>query len=81
VHADQTHHAIDRLPNIKVPTLITSGEFDWLVPPRLGRAVQQAIPGSEFHMFMGPHASHSAFFEMSDEFNRVTLEWLQQHPL
>ena len=81
IHADQTHHTIDRLPAIRVPTLITSGELDWQVPTRLGRAVHAAIPGSELHVFTGPHSSHCAFFEMADEFNRVTLDWLRAHPL
>lgn len=81
IHADQTHHSIDRLPNIKVPTIITSGEIDWQVPPRLGLAVHKAMPGSELHMFTGPNSSHSAFFEMADEFSKVTLKWLRDHPL
>lgn len=81
IHADQTHHAIDRLPKIAVPTLITSGEVDWQVPTRLGLAVHQAIIGSELYMFRGPNSSHCAFFEMADEFNRVTLKWLREHPL
>jgi pimeloyl-ACP methyl ester carboxylesterase len=80
IHADQTHDAIDRLPRISVPTLITAGELDWQVPLRLGRAVHEAIPGSEMHVFRGPNSSHAAFFEMPDEFNRVTLEWLRRHP-
>jgi pimeloyl-ACP methyl ester carboxylesterase len=81
IHADETHHTMDRLPSVKVPTLITSGELDWQVPPRLGYAVHKAIPHSELHMFTGPHSSHSAFFEMPDEFNRVTLDWWRRHPL
>jgi pimeloyl-ACP methyl ester carboxylesterase len=81
IHADQTHHSIDRLPNIAAPTLITSGELDWQVPTRLGLAVHNAIPGSEMHIFRGPYSSHAAFFEMPDEFNRVTLSWLRGHPL
>ncbi len=61
--------------------LITSGELDWLVPTRLGRAVHEAIPGSELYVFTGPHASHCAFLEMTDEFNRVTLDWLRTYAL
>jgi len=81
IHADQTHQTIDRLPAISVPTLITSGELDWQVPIRLGRAVHQAIAGSDFYIFTGPYSSHCAFFEMPDEFNRLTLEWIRAHPL
>jgi hypothetical protein len=55
---------------------VTAGERDIQVPPRYGRIVAEAIPGARFHLFEGPHASHVACFEMKDEWNRVTLEFL-----
>lgn len=75
-HADKTHDTMDRLNSISVPTLITSGEVDWQVPTRYGREVQRRIPGSELHVFTGQRSSHIAFSEMSDEWNRFTLDWL-----
>lgn len=75
-HADKTHDTLDRLGSISVPTLITSGEVDWQVPTRYGREVHRRIPGSELHVFTGPHSSHIAFSEMDVEWNRFTLEWL-----
>ena len=78
-HADKTHDALDRLHQISVPTLITSGEVDWQVPTRYGREVQQRIPGSVLHMFRGPSSSHIAFHEMADEWNHFTLSWLKRH--
>ena len=66
----------DRLGDIRCPVLVTAGEMDCQVPPRYGRAVADAIPGARFHLFTGPHASHLACVEMADEFNRVTLDWL-----
>lgn len=77
-HADKTHDTLDRLGSITVPTLITSGEVDWQVPTRYGREVQRRIPGSELHVFTGPRSSHIAFQEMTDEWNRFTLEWLAE---
>jgi pimeloyl-ACP methyl ester carboxylesterase len=76
IHADKTHDATARLGKITCPVLVTSGELDVQVPPRYGKAVADAIPGAEFHLFTGPHASHLACVEMFEEFNRVTLEWL-----
>ncbi|MFQ5670798.1 MAG: alpha/beta fold hydrolase [Acidobacteriota bacterium] len=76
LHADRTHDALDRLPGISAPTLITSGEQDIQVPPRYGRAVARRIPGARFHLFEGPHASHLSCMEMPEEFNRVGLEFL-----
>lgn len=78
-HADKTHDALERLDQIRVPTLITSGEVDWQVPTRYGREVQRHIPGSVLHVFEGPHSSHIAFYEMADEWNAFTLAWLQRH--
>lgn len=78
IHADKTHDALDRLGDIKVPTLITSGEVDWQVPTRYGLEVQRAIPGSTMHLFRGPCSSHIAFHEMVDEWNAFTLGWLNR---
>ena len=78
-HADKTHDALDRLPDIGVPTLITSGEVDWQVPTRYGLAVQDRIPGSSMHIFRGPQSSHIAFHEMADQWNAYTLSWLDRH--
>lgn len=75
-HADKTHDTLDRLGSISVPTLITSGEVDWQVPTRYGIEVHRRIPGSELHVFNGAHSSHIAFSEMTEEWNRFTLDWL-----
>lgn len=77
-HADKTHDALDRLTEIGVATLITSGEMDWQVPTRYGLEVQARIPGSTMHIFRGPHSSHIAFHEMSGEWNRFTKGWLDR---
>ncbi len=76
IHADKTHDALERLPKIRCPVLVTAGEMDVQVPPRYGRAVAERIPGARFHLFKGAHASHLACVEMADEFNRLTLDWL-----
>lgn len=78
-HADKAHDAIERLPSITVPTVITSGEMDWQVPTRYGLAVQARIPGSTMQVFRGPGSSHIAFHEMADEWNDFTLSWLDRH--
>jgi len=75
-HADKTHDALDRLHQIRVPTLITSGEVDWQVPTRYGLQVQERIAGATMHIFRGSHSSHIAFHEMADEWNEFTLHWL-----
>lgn len=77
-HADKTHDALDRLGQIRAPTLITSGEVDWQVPTRYGLEVQDRIPGSTMHVFKGPHSSHIAFHEMAGEWNNFTRAWLDR---
>jgi len=78
LHADLTHNTLERLDRIQVPTLITSGEMDWQIPTRYGREVQQRISGSVMHVLTGPYSSHMAFLEMADEFNRLTLDFLEK---
>ncbi len=75
LHADMTHDTLDRLGNIRVPTLITAGELDMNTPYRYGVAVHERIRGSALHMFRGPRSSHCAMWEMADEFNRVCLDF------
>ncbi len=79
LHADSTHDALDRLGEIRAPTLITSGEMDWEIPTRYGREVQARIPNSRLHVFSGPRSSHLGFVEIADEFNRVTRAFLDEH--
>jgi len=75
-HADKTHDALDRLDQVQVPTLVTSGQCDAQVPQRYGRQVAERIPGATWHLFQGPRASHLACMEMSEEFNRVGMDFL-----
>ncbi len=76
IHADKHHDVLDRLGDIACPVLVTAGEVDVQVPPRYGREVAERIPGAEFHLFRGAHASHLTCVEMPNEFNQVTLDWL-----
>ncbi len=75
-HADKLHDTLDRLGAIRVRTLVTAGELDWLVPPRYGAEVARRIPGARWHLFRGDYASHCACVEMAEEWNRVTLAFL-----
>jgi len=84
LHADLGHDTLGRLHQIRVPTLITSGELDWQVPMRYGLEVGERIPGSRFHLFKGARASHNLFSEIAGDFYRVTLKFLsansKEHP-
>lgn len=72
--AVRDHDALDRLQEIRVPTLISVAASDILVPPRFSRQIAAAIPGAELHVF--PRGAHGYFWEYPEDFNRVCLEFL-----
>jgi len=80
LNADATHDCLDRLHEIRIPTLITAGELDANTPERYGRQVHALIPNARFHRFEGPRSSHCALWEMADEFNAVVREFLRKLP-
>ena len=66
-----------RLETLKVPVLIVSGGADLLSPPALMRLLAAPIPDCQ--MVMVPEAGHAAFWEQPETWNRLVLEFLQQH--
>lgn len=65
----------DRLHEIRVPTLVTSGEFDEATPA-INRTVYQAIAGSESVIFAG--CSHMAFVEDPERYLSVLTDFLSR---
>lgn len=61
------HDALDRLPDVDVPTLVVAGELDLVCPPRLGRTVADAIPGARFELLAGE--AHQPFQESPERFH------------
>jgi len=66
-----------RLAEVRVPTLVISGEFDPLVPPPLSRRVAAAIPGAQYAVIS--RAAHNPMDERPREFNAVLLDFLNLH--
>src|SRR5918996_3820764 len=71
------HDALDRLPALACPTLVSVAEQDILVPPRFARAVAAAVPKAEFRMV--DNAAHVYFWERADVFNAMCLDFLAKH--
>ena len=68
------HDTADRLHSVAVPALVLAGGQDICTPPRLGRAVADAIPGARFEVL--PDEAHQPFQEVPDAFNaRVDAFW------
>jgi 3-oxoadipate enol-lactonase len=72
----QTHDATDRLGRISTPTLVLAGEEDILIPVRLSRRLQEAIPGAEWATTTGGHA---CIWEHPKPFNETFLTFVAKH--
>ncbi|MGI9544944.1 MAG: alpha/beta fold hydrolase [Cyclobacteriaceae bacterium] len=68
------HNSVDRLGQIKVPTLITIGDMDIFTPPTFSELLHEKIPGSRLEHF--PRGGHVHHWEDLERFNRITLEFL-----
>jgi pimeloyl-ACP methyl ester carboxylesterase len=64
----------DRLPQIRVPTLVINGEDDRLIPSENSRIMAERIPGAELVLF--PKAGHLYFDELPEESARTVIEFL-----
>ena len=63
----------DRLAEIRVPTLVTSGRYDECTPA-LAEEAQRLIPGAERVLF--EESSHSAYVEEPEHFREVLSDFL-----
>jgi proline iminopeptidase len=66
---------INDLPKIKVPTLLTAGEFDEARPNSV-KYFQSLIPGAKFHLI--PNAAHVTMDDNVKENNQVLRNFLRQ---
>lgn len=69
-----TFDTYDRLPALKVRTLVVHGERDILIPPENGSILEKAIPGSRLALF--EHSAHGLTEDM-DGVLRSVGEFLQ----
>lgn len=70
-----TPPAIDRLGEIKAPTLVMAGALDDAELVRAADVMASGIPGAAKYIM--PHGAHLANMEQPDEFNRAVLEFLR----
>ena len=68
------HETTDRLPGLRVPTLVLAGGNDLISRPELCRAVADRIPGALFEVMEGE--AHQPFQEVPVRWNeRVSAFW------
>ena len=71
------HDATAALGHIEAPTFITFGEHDMPTSTRFAGPLSEGIAGSELIVFAD--CAHAPIYEITEEFNRRTLDFLQRH--
>lgn len=75
--AMEGYSTLDRLGTIRVPTLITAGADDIMVPLAFSRELHALIPGAELVTI--PDAGHLHMIEQPERFNATVLDFLARH--
>ena len=70
--------SLERLSQIRVPTLITTGADDIMVPPHHSSTLHARIPHADFVVI--PDAGHLHPIEQPQAFNEAVLAFLAKHP-
>jgi 3-oxoadipate enol-lactonase len=80
-HVDATYglKTYERLPSIKTPTLVITGESDALIPAHNSAIIAERIPDARYHVI--PGAGHAFFNQCPDEFMQVFVPFVESHPL
>jgi len=74
-HAINSFDALDRLHEVKTPTLVLGAEQDILTPPWAMRELAEAISGAKIEMLEG--GGHGFFWEIPDAANDALLKFLK----
>jgi pimeloyl-ACP methyl ester carboxylesterase len=75
--AMQGFDSFDRLPSLRVPTLVLHGTEDQVIPVENGRRLAERIPGAELVLLEG--AGHLYHSEQADEADRAVLDFVRRH--
>ena len=73
------HHTLDRLHQIRAPTLVLTGTADRLVPPANSEVLARHIPGARLHRIHG--AGHCFPLEREEETVQVLREHFLSHEM
>ena len=77
VQAAVRHNTFDRLPEIRCPTLVITGDDDKVVPAENSRVLAERIPGAELAVL--PGGGHGYLVEKAAESNDIVLDFLRRH--
>ena len=70
------HDSYDRLPQIRCPTLVITGDEDSLIDPRNSDTIAERIPNAERHIF--PGLKHAFHLERPDLVNPVIIDFIER---
>jgi pimeloyl-ACP methyl ester carboxylesterase len=70
------HDTYDRLPEIRVPTLVLAGDADTVIPVENAQILASRIPDAELVILK--NAGHM-LIEAAQEADRITLDFLKRH--
>jgi pimeloyl-ACP methyl ester carboxylesterase len=71
------YNVLDRLQEIKSPTLVITGELDTTVPPEIQNVLVKGIPKAKQVQL---HAGHALSVEIPDQFNEILVKHLIDDP-
>jgi len=77
IDANLSYDLSERARNVKIPTLVTVGEVDYLLPVAASQEIVEAIQGASLVIFKG--GPHLVTMESPKEFNEVTLKWMRDN--
>jgi proline iminopeptidase len=70
-----TFNVLHQLGNIKVPTLVMAGRYDWITPPTPGaERIHAALPDSKLVIF--EQSGHFPFIEEQETFIATVSAWI-----
>jgi pimeloyl-ACP methyl ester carboxylesterase len=67
------HDTADRIGTVDLPTLVTVGELDLVLPARFSRELVERIPGARLVVI--PEVGHQPFQERPEDYNRLLDEF------
>ncbi len=65
----------DKLAEVKVPTLVYCGRYDWICPPRMSEEMAAGIRGAKLIMY--ETSGHMPALEEKSKFQKDILEFVQ----
>lgn len=65
----------DRLHEVKVPSMVTAGKHDWIIPPEYSKAIADRIPNATFVLF--ENYGHSLVREQGDVYKGLVRKFLK----